>query len=73
MGSEAPYNTGLHVGMMTLKRPELIRASAEELIELLAKGRIKPVIGHVFPLREAAEAHRILEGRGSYGKLLLKP
>jgi NADPH2:quinone reductase len=64
---------GLHIGVMTLKQPELIRTSAQELIELLAKGRIKPIIGHVFPLREAAEAHRILEGRGSYGKLLLKP
>jgi len=64
---------GLHIGMMTLKRPELIRTSTQELIELLAKGRIKPVVGHVFPLREAAEAHRILEGRGSYGKLVLKP
>ena len=58
---------------MTLKQPELIRTSAQELIELLAKGRIKPVVGHVFFLREAAEAHRILEGRGSYGKLVLKP
>ncbi len=64
---------GLHVGMMTLKRPELIRTSVQELIELLAKGRIKSVVGHVFPLREAAEAHRILESRGSYGKLVLKP
>jgi len=64
---------GLHIGVMTLKRPELISASARELIELLAKGRIKPVVGHVFPLRDAAEAHRILEGRGSYGKLVLKP
>ncbi len=64
---------GLHIGVMTLKQPELIRAAARELIELLAKGRIKPVVGHVFPLREATEAHRLLEGRGSYGKLLLKP
>ncbi|MGH7409453.1 MAG: NADPH:quinone oxidoreductase family protein [Candidatus Methylomirabilis sp.] len=64
---------GLHIGVMTLKQPELIRTSARELIELLAKGRIKPVISHVFPLREAAEAHRILEGRGSYGKLVLTP
>jgi len=58
---------------MTLKRPELISTSARELTELLAKGRIKLVVGHVFPLREPAEAHRILEGRGSYGKLVLKP
>ncbi len=64
---------GLHIGMMTLKRPDLIRNSVQELIELLAKGRIRPVVGHVFPLREAAEAHRILESRGSYGKLVLKP
>jgi NADPH2:quinone reductase len=64
---------GLHIGVMTLKQPELIRTSVEELIELLTKGRIKPVVGQVVPPREAAEAHRILKGRGSYGKLILKP
>jgi NADPH:quinone reductase-like Zn-dependent oxidoreductase len=29
-------------------------------------------IGRVLPLSEAAEAHRLLEGRASQGKLLLK-
>ncbi|MBI3988582.1 MAG: NADPH:quinone oxidoreductase family protein [candidate division NC10 bacterium] len=64
---------GMHLGSMTVKRPDLVGTSARELIGLLAQGMIKPVVGHVFPLKEAAEAHRLLEGRGSYGKLVLKP
>ncbi len=64
---------GMHLGSMTVKRPELIGASARELIGLLAEGKIKPIVGHVFPLKEASEAHRLLEGRGSYGKLVLTP
>jgi len=64
---------GMHLGSMTVKRPDLIGASAMELIRLLAEGKIKPVVGHVFPLKEASEAHRLLEGRGSYGKLVLTP
>jgi len=63
----------MHLGSMTVKRPNLVGTSARELIGLLAEGKIKPVVGHVFPLKEAALAHRLLEGRGSYGKLVLKP
>lgn len=49
--------------------------SREELnkaIELLKKGRVKPVVDTVFPLREAREAQvRMLE-RKNFGKIVLK-
>jgi len=53
--------------------PDLLRSGALELLDLLAKGTIRPVIGRTFPLAEAAAAQQHIEGRGSYGKVLLKP
>lgn len=38
-----------------------------------AAGRLRPVIGEVFPLDEAAAAHTAIEGRTLLGKALLKP
>ncbi len=36
-------------------------------------GRLKPVIDRVLPLSEVAEAHRLLETRQVFGKIVLKP
>jgi putative PIG3 family NAD(P)H quinone oxidoreductase len=38
---------------------------------LLEEGRIRPVISEVFPLEQAAAAHRQLEGDGNVGKIVL--
>ena len=35
------------------------------------RGKIKSVIRHVFPLEEAAEAHRAISGRHTTGKVVL--
>ncbi|MCF4139057.1 zinc-binding dehydrogenase [Streptomyces sp. Tue 6430] len=37
-----------------------------------AAGRLRPVVGRVFPLTEAAAAHAAVEGRAVVGKVLLK-
>jgi NADPH:quinone reductase-like Zn-dependent oxidoreductase len=37
----------------------------------VASGRLKPVVGKVLPLWEAAEAHRALEARDVFGKVVL--
>ena len=37
----------------------------------LRAGRVKPVIDRVFPLEQAAEAHRAME-RDHFGKIVLK-
>lgn len=44
-----------------------------EVSEEMGKGRLKPVIARVFPLTEAREAHRLLESRDVFGKIILKP
>ena len=40
---------------------EELRASAEEINQLTAKGALRAHIGRVFPLAQAAEAHRLQE------------
>ncbi len=64
---------GFSLGGLRAQRPEFIRAGCEELIGLLAAGQIRSVIGRTLPLQEAAEAHRFIASRASYGKILLKP
>ena len=43
------------------------------LLELIATGKLAPVIDAVLPLEEAGEAERMLEDRIVVGKVLLKP
>ena len=40
-------------------------------LPLLAAGRIKPVIDRVFPLAQAADAHRYMEENRNFGKITL--
>jgi zinc-binding alcohol dehydrogenase/oxidoreductase len=39
--------------------------------ELVASGRVKPLVDRVFPLEEASEAHRHLESGKQFGKVVL--
>jgi NADPH:quinone reductase len=50
-----------------------MRAGAAELFELVKRGVITIEIGRTYPLKDAAEAHRDLEGRKSAGSILLVP
>lgn len=53
-------------------RAELLQRS-RELLQWVADGQLEVHIGREFPLADAAEAHRALEGRLTAGKLLLIP
>src|SRR5581483_9402080 len=53
-----------------LTREELLRR-AGEVLGWIQKGELKLRIGATFPLAQAAEAHRQLEGRKTTGKVLL--
>jgi NADPH2:quinone reductase len=54
-----------------VRTPEELAARARELFRWIADGWLQVTIDRVLPLAEAAEAHRLLEGRGTSGKLLL--
>jgi NADPH:quinone reductase len=56
-----------------MARRELIPAMIGELFGAVAAGELEVTIGDVYPLSEAARAHRDLIGRRSRGKLLLDP
>lgn len=69
-------------GSLFLTRPSLgdyiptreaLLQRAGEVLGWLTSGQLKLHIGKVFPLAEAAEAHRQLEGRQTTGKVLLIP
>jgi NADPH2:quinone reductase len=53
-------------------RDELLARSGE-VLGWIGGGRLKLRIAHEFPLAAAAEAHHLLEGRQTTGKVLLLP
>jgi NADPH2:quinone reductase len=53
--------------------PERWALARRELQRWVLDGRLRVTIGQIFPLAEAAEAHRRLEQRQTQGKLLLVP
>lgn len=52
---------------------ESLNAMASELFGLVKEGKIKPDARQMFPLAQAAEAHRTLESRKTTGATLLIP
>ncbi|MGH8964432.1 MAG: zinc-binding dehydrogenase [Actinomycetes bacterium] len=48
-----------------------VRALLEKALQLVAQGRVRPVIGATYPLDRASAAHRALEDRATAGKTLL--
>ncbi|MBI3669721.1 MAG: zinc-binding dehydrogenase [Acidobacteria bacterium] len=61
---------GVNLGRMK-GREGLLRRQLEEIFRLYAAGQIKPVISKVFPLEQAAEAHRYIHARQNIGKVVL--
>jgi NADPH:quinone reductase-like Zn-dependent oxidoreductase len=48
------------------------KAELFSALELLRRGLLKPVIDVVMPLAQCAEAHRRLERRAQFGKIVLQ-
>jgi NADPH2:quinone reductase len=72
----------LRAGSVFVTRPSLfdygvtreeMQASATRLFDLIADGTLAPRIGGRFPLKQAADAHRALEGRTTSGSTILLP
>ncbi|HUP20548.1 MAG TPA: zinc-binding dehydrogenase, partial [Gemmatimonadota bacterium] len=60
-----------HVGYL-LPHADRVRRIWDELTAFVAEHGIRPQVGHVLPFEEAAEAHRLIESRESYGKVVLR-
>ena len=72
LGSGSLFLTRPGLGDYTTTREELEMRSGD-VLGWVKSGELKLRIEHVFPLAEAAEAHRQLEGRATTGKVLLIP
>lgn len=56
-----------------LRRPGMFTDALAELFARAARGELKVVVGHTYPLEQAAQAHVDLRERRTTGKLLLDP
>ncbi len=83
-GPIPPFELGklAQKGSLFITRPTLVHhiATHEELqhrasdvFQMIAAGKLKLRIEHLYPLGDAQQAHRDLEGRKTTGKLLLIP
>jgi len=81
-GSVPPFDLGTLAakGSLFLTRPSLMTytakredllAHARDLFEVVEKGAVKIEIGQAYPLAEAAQAHRDMEGRKTTGSTIL--
>ncbi len=61
LGSFYPRNCSLHGFAMFNATPDEQRRCADDINRWAESGQLKPIIGRVFPLAEAAQAHRLLE------------
>jgi len=66
------YITRPTLAHYTATRDEL-EWRANDVMQMIVRGDLKLRIHKVYPLEEAQQAHRDLEGRKTTGKLLLKP
>jgi NADPH2:quinone reductase len=53
--------------------PADFRHSAGRVIDMVTEGSLKIEVHQTYPLKEAAEAHRALEGRRTTGSTVLIP
>jgi NADPH2:quinone reductase len=83
-GAVPPFDpiTLTQKGSLYLTRPSLghyiitaqeLQRRAGAVFGMIREGKLKLRIEHVYPLAQAAQAHRDLEGRKTTGKLLLLP
>jgi NADPH2:quinone reductase len=54
------------------KDHELIGCSLQAMQPWIEQGKLRPEIGHILPMEQAGEAHRLMLQRANYGKIVLK-
>ena len=78
VGGTASYECKIQINYVFHKELQIIGSNSatkrdlERMMPYLADGRLNPVIAKVFPLSEAADAHRFLEAAQQFGKVVLK-
>ncbi|MBM11099.1 MAG: alcohol dehydrogenase [Chloroflexi bacterium] len=76
-GATTGLRTELHLGLLFSQQKEIYGAfmgtkeDMREIVEMLNRGEVKPVVDRTFPLTEAAAAHEAMEATSFFGKLIL--
>lgn len=65
--------TGVSLAAESLVAPARVHAMIGALLGRVAKGELQVVLDRRFPLSAAAEAHRYIESRQAFGRVLLIP
>jgi NADPH:quinone reductase len=55
------------------RTPDMIEQPARELLDLVADGELRAIVGGTYPLADARRAHEDLRARRTVGKLVLDP
>jgi NADPH:quinone reductase-like Zn-dependent oxidoreductase len=61
---------GTNIGKLW-DEPEVMQGELRDLLDLYGSGVVAPVVDRTFPLEEAAAAHRYIQSRQNFGKVLL--
>ena len=78
-GATSGLRAELHLGLLFSRQIEIYggymgsREDMRQIVSGLNRGIVRPAIHQVYPLAEAAEAHRAMEAANFFGKLLLQP
>lgn len=78
-GATAGFHPSIDLRHIFFRQIEVLGSTMSSKADLLAvlshiaAGRLEPIVYEVMPLARAAEAHRILEERTAFGKLVLEP
>jgi NADPH:quinone reductase-like Zn-dependent oxidoreductase len=59
--------------VFTIKPREQLSADLAKIMDAIVAKKLDAVVDRVFPLSQAAEAHRYIAGRNQFGKVLLRP
>jgi NADPH:quinone reductase-like Zn-dependent oxidoreductase len=77
-GATAGFHPAIDLRHIFFRQVEVLGSTMGSKADLLAvlghvaEGRIKPVVHQVLPLERAADAHRLLEERRAFGKVVLE-
>ena len=78
-GATAGFHPAIDLRHIFFRQVEVLGSTMGSKADLLAvlghvaAGRLSPVVHQVLPLARAADAHRILEERAAFGRVVLEP
>ena len=78
VGNTSGYNLQIDNRMLFFRHVSIIgstmgpHADFVDVMKLLFAGKLKSIVGATFPLRDAVEAHRLLDQGDTFGKIVLE-